>query len=234
VTDYLRLDLLCIPQLEFNPVQRDKERDKENAKQAGIFANSTACVAWLNDVKDWERLLPAVTWPGLSYLEDDPVLLQDGLDTELLKLTHLVDDGHRLFQKQYNKIHSVADGELKEINMLEDSTAGVADFHARYCCSRTVAECRALSRQPVIPQHASSDLNQTFAFPDWFTSLWTFARSMPMSRHESGRCVIQLSCQRDGGTFYLGGDHNAGQHCYPPATSIGEAVFHMILVTQAQ
>lgn len=136
MTDYLRLDLLRIPQLEFNPVQRDKEI----AKQAGIFGNSTACAAWLNDVKDWERLLPAVTWLGLSYLEDDRVLLQDGSNTELLKLTHLVDNGHRLFQKQYNKIHSVADGELKEIDMLEDSTAGVADFHARYCCSRTVAE----------------------------------------------------------------------------------------------
>lgn len=64
VTDYLRLDLVRIPQLEFNPVQRDKEI----ANQAGIFGNSTACVAWLNDVKDWERLLPAVTLLGLSLI----------------------------------------------------------------------------------------------------------------------------------------------------------------------
>lgn len=169
VTEYLWLDLLCIPQLEFDP----SRRDKEIAKQAGIFVNSAACVAWLNDVEDWKRLLPAVTWLGLSYLDDDSVLPQNGLDAELLKLTDLVEDGHRLFQKQYYEIHSVADSELKEIEEHEGSNAGMADFHARYCCSRTVAECRALSRHPVISPRASSNLNRTLAFPDWFTSLWT-------------------------------------------------------------
>lgn len=60
---YVWLDLFCIPQ------SKTSERAKlEIANQASIFKRSSQCIAWINDVDDWDGVLRALDWLSLQGL----------------------------------------------------------------------------------------------------------------------------------------------------------------------
>lgn len=61
-TRFIWIDLFCIPQ------DGSKKADDEINRQAAIFQNSSRCIAWINDVKQWNGTSKALDWLGISYL----------------------------------------------------------------------------------------------------------------------------------------------------------------------
>lgn len=61
-TRYIWIDLFCIPQ------DGSKKADDEINRQASIFQNASRCIAWINDVKQWNETSKALDWLGISYL----------------------------------------------------------------------------------------------------------------------------------------------------------------------
>lgn len=170
-TAFIWLDLVCIPQLDFD-LQR---KAKEISNQGGIFAGATACVAWLNDVVSWERLMPAMTWLGLSYLQYHSGLQHQDIELLVLKAATDAGEGQDLFRKRNFPVPNDAPQETHEVNLDGDTQSGVESFHSKYCCQRPSTECLTHSR--ALEAKCSSDIRfdfaQIFGFPDWFTSLWT-------------------------------------------------------------
>lgn len=67
LTDYVWIDLFCIPQDRSDPVQAH-DYNIEVDHQAVIFANAASGAIWLNDVKSWDGLQDTVKWLCLQYL----------------------------------------------------------------------------------------------------------------------------------------------------------------------
>ena len=61
-TRFIWIDLFCIPQ------DGSKKADDEINRQALIFQNASRCIAWINDVKQWNGTSKALDWLGISYL----------------------------------------------------------------------------------------------------------------------------------------------------------------------
>jgi hypothetical protein len=61
---HLWIDLFCIPQ------DRSERALLEIARQAEIFGNATAVVAWLNEITDWTGLRKTVEWLSLYGLQN--------------------------------------------------------------------------------------------------------------------------------------------------------------------
>ena len=61
-TRFIWIDLFCIPQ------DGSKKADDEINRQASIFQNASRCIAWINDVKQWNGTSKALDWLGISYL----------------------------------------------------------------------------------------------------------------------------------------------------------------------
>lgn len=69
-TEFLWIDLFCIPQVE----AMRAERDDEVARQSSIFVQSTECVVWLNDIENpWTTVQSALRWLSYRYLSDHTV-----------------------------------------------------------------------------------------------------------------------------------------------------------------
>lgn len=58
---YIWMDLFCIPQ------ERSARTNIEIARQAAIFRNSSACIAWLNEIESWEGLQASLAWLSLRF-----------------------------------------------------------------------------------------------------------------------------------------------------------------------
>ena len=61
-TRFIWIDLFCIPQ------DGSPKADDEINRQALIFQNASRCIAWINDVKQWNGTSKALDWLGISYL----------------------------------------------------------------------------------------------------------------------------------------------------------------------
>lgn len=68
---YIWFDLLCIPQDE------SELGGIEIARQAVIFRNAIAVVAWLNDVQHWDAMGQVVAWYALFYLHTNVQIPDD-------------------------------------------------------------------------------------------------------------------------------------------------------------
>ncbi|KAI4141330.1 MAG: hypothetical protein L6R39_005400 [Caloplaca ligustica] len=60
-TEYIWIDLFCIPQQADDPMLASITT-QEIARQAAIFQNASACIAWLNYVDDWVGEYCTVGW----------------------------------------------------------------------------------------------------------------------------------------------------------------------------
>lgn len=65
-TEYIWIDLFCIPQQADDP-QLASIATEEIARQAAIFQNATACVAWLNYVNHWVAEYCTLGWLSGQY-----------------------------------------------------------------------------------------------------------------------------------------------------------------------
>lgn len=168
---FIWLDLVCIPQGHHDP----SRQAEEIAKQSDIFANAIACVAWLNDVRSWDRLMPAITWLGLSYLQHHSGLHFPDVGNYLETLQNEADDGNDLFQKIVFPSHSAAGAQFRLNNTALGPTEEKIGFHAEYCCSRSITECLAGRRLCAASSSSGGirDFADIFGFPDWISSLWT-------------------------------------------------------------
>lgn len=64
-TEYLWIDLFCIPQGEENKEARDSEMER----QQYIFGNCKECIVWLNDIDvPWDVVPRALQWLSAKYL----------------------------------------------------------------------------------------------------------------------------------------------------------------------
>lgn len=115
---FVWIDLFCIPQ-DGSP----KAEDEIN-RQALIFQNASHCIAWMNDVVEWEKTEKALKWIAISYLHtttstgiyDTDSLLgpfyreaQD--DSELF--AHEISEGEKLRLDPSNPLAVVPVGERK-------------------------------------------------------------------------------------------------------------------------
>lgn len=67
-TDYIWLDLYCMPQ-ETNDPQIAAILKEEIARQAAIFQNAASCIAWLNYINHWVAEYCAIGWLCAQYFE---------------------------------------------------------------------------------------------------------------------------------------------------------------------
>jgi len=95
-TDFVWFDLVCIPQLDFDP----ERKSKEISNQGAIFVGAAACVAWFNDVISWEGLMPAITWLGLSYLQHNSGFQYPDAEEFAQKARIDAEQGRDIFRKQ--------------------------------------------------------------------------------------------------------------------------------------
>ncbi|KAK8051734.1 hypothetical protein PG993_003119 [Apiospora rasikravindrae] len=65
-TRYVWLDLVCIPQTREGELGRIAER--EIGRQAAIFRESAACLAWLNYIDDWDAENYLIEWMSCQFL----------------------------------------------------------------------------------------------------------------------------------------------------------------------
>jgi hypothetical protein len=70
-TEYVWIDLICIPQGVDAQLSQDDEKLKlkEIARQASIFQNATASIAWLHEVQDLSRVEALFQWLCLSTMD---------------------------------------------------------------------------------------------------------------------------------------------------------------------
>ncbi|RDW58345.1 hypothetical protein BP5796_12275 [Coleophoma crateriformis] len=61
---FIWFDLFCIPQDE------SREADEEISRQAVIFRQASACMAWIHDVQSWEGTSSALNWLGFAFLDN--------------------------------------------------------------------------------------------------------------------------------------------------------------------
>jgi len=66
-TEYIWFDLLCIPQESKDP-QLAELALREISRQALIFRNAAACIAWLSYAEYWEAEQATLNWLSLAYL----------------------------------------------------------------------------------------------------------------------------------------------------------------------
>jgi hypothetical protein len=66
-TEYIWLDLLCIPQESKDSELAELAR-REILRQALIFRNAAACIAWLSYAEHWEAEQATLNWLSLAYL----------------------------------------------------------------------------------------------------------------------------------------------------------------------
>jgi hypothetical protein len=163
-TPYVWLDLVCIPQLGHDPVRQAEGI----AKQGAIFVNAMACIVWLNHVRSWERLLPAITWLGLSYLQFHSGLHSADVENYRQKLFTDADDGSDLFQKIFFPSHipEKTQGQPQSANF--NPTREKSMFHSKYCCSRLLTECLSGLRlcRMSLSTGGIYDFSTIFGFPD--------------------------------------------------------------------
>ena len=83
-TDYIWIDLFCIPQEDKYKWQ--EERDEEVMRQTSIFGRCSYCVAWLNDIHvPWSQLQRDLCWLSARYLQmstSDATLQADANDCQ--------------------------------------------------------------------------------------------------------------------------------------------------------
>lgn len=65
-TEYIWIDLFCIPQQADDP-QLASITSEEIARQAAIFQNATACIAWLNYITHWVAEYSTIGWLSGQY-----------------------------------------------------------------------------------------------------------------------------------------------------------------------
>lgn len=70
-SDYVWLDLVCIPQDRSDKAMAGIA-EREIARQAKIFSTASHAVAWLNDVESFDSLESIGRWMALSLLEHPP------------------------------------------------------------------------------------------------------------------------------------------------------------------
>ena len=169
-TNYVWFDLVCIPQGDSDP----DRQSKEIAKQADIFVNAVGCVAWLNDVKSWNKVLSAPNWLGLAFLRSGSGLAFPDSDKYIQMVEDEANDASDLFQKM-NFIPKGQSMAYPTSEIVPSSTEGKKSFHFRYCCSRTIEECETGRRLCKMQTRTGSiyDFAALFGFPDWISSLWT-------------------------------------------------------------
>ena len=67
-TDYIWIDLFCMPQDTSDP-HLAKVLTEEIPRQAVIFQNATSCIAWLNYIHHWVAEYCAIGWLSAKYME---------------------------------------------------------------------------------------------------------------------------------------------------------------------
>lgn len=90
---FVWLDLLCIPQDESNPRYL-----VEITRQGTIFRHSSACVAWMNDIRDWQGLRRTVEFLSIHYLHWSSSTHMYNTDELLSQATAAADVSSGLFK----------------------------------------------------------------------------------------------------------------------------------------
>lgn len=67
-TDYIWIDLFCMPQDTSDP-HLAKILTEEIPRQAVIFQNATSCIAWLNYIHHWVAEYCTIGWLSAKYME---------------------------------------------------------------------------------------------------------------------------------------------------------------------
>ena len=196
-TDFVWMDLLCIPQSSHDlPLQ-----SQEIAKQAAIFAGASACVAWLNDVSSWEGLMPTVRclssfvlWHNVGFrFASHPSLGQT--------IRRAIADADPFRKLTYHQPKRYKLGGHQQIPQRYQ-----CEFHSAPCCSRPVSRCmdclqflHSGSHDDESSLHAIANVS-----PDWFSSLWTLQEAS-LSCYESRKCEIRLSFRQHGSPYHFEG-----------------------------
>ncbi|KAJ9602652.1 hypothetical protein H2200_012845 [Cladophialophora chaetospira] len=174
-TQYVWIDLVCIPR----GVYDTKRQAQEIAKQADIFENAVACVAWLNDVKAWDRLLPSIKWMGLFYLRKHSGSMFPEVEQYLQQLDIDANDASGLFQKIHFPLKESSENEWFTRRSIWDPTGEAASVHTDLCCSRPLEQCPDGQRLCAARGSAAQSeigfakRNALPGFPDRISSLWT-------------------------------------------------------------
>ena len=140
--DFIWIDLFCIPQ------DGSTKADDEINRQALIFQNSARCIAWVNDVRQWETTTKALDWLGIAYLHTTTCPGIYETDTLLQSLRH----------------------EAKIPSELFTSPDDLEEAKKQYCTS--VIE--KSSPRPIL----AINLETLAEPACWFSSLWTLQEAM--------------------------------------------------------
>jgi hypothetical protein len=104
-SDYVWLDLLCIPQTDSPiPEALKKLQKKEISRQGAIFHHATKVVAWLNDVEDWKVLTCAIEWLCFRFLKLTGFPSDNGCLDSLLQSQRYFDMDVELVQKSAKSV----------------------------------------------------------------------------------------------------------------------------------
>lgn len=106
--EYVWLDLLTIPQ-EDSPQDMVDIQQAEIARQATIFRNASAAVAWLNDIQSWSALPSTIRYLSFNFLRNFSVN-----ETSRAAISSLLDDAS-----------AAADTFIELLNALEDGRDGL-------------------------------------------------------------------------------------------------------------
>ena len=142
---FVWLDLFCIPQ------DGSRKADEEIDRQAIIFQNAARCIAWMNDIREWEYTVKALDWLGVAYLHS--TTCPGVYDTEYLlkELSHESDAPNEFFTAMENP---------------EEVIQAMRDYMA---CGEVGSPpspmLRIIDKRPMQPAC-------------WFSSLWTLQEAM--------------------------------------------------------
>jgi hypothetical protein len=95
-TRFVWFDLLCIPQDKSNPRYL-----LEISRQSTIFLHSSACIAWLNDIENWEGLRKTVEFLSMHYLHWSSPSHIYSTDQLLLKATAVANIPSGLYKEDH-------------------------------------------------------------------------------------------------------------------------------------
>ncbi len=139
---FIWIDLFCIPQ------DGSRKADDEINRQAIIFQNSSRCIAWINDARQWSGTMTALDWLGISYLQATTCPGIYDTDTLLTSLHHEADTTSELFS-------------------LQDDPAEVKTRHSAGLLSASGPLSALSSKVETLTEPAT-----------WFSSLWTLQEAM--------------------------------------------------------
>lgn len=139
---FVWIDLFCIPQ------DGSPKADEEIDRQAIIFQNAARCIAWMNDVREWDNTMKALNWLGVAYLH--ATTCPGVYDTE-----------------------SVLNSMLHDVNVSSEFFTAPDDLED--AARRYLASKKDKSAPPPIIALNGEKLAEPAC---WFSSLWTLQEAM--------------------------------------------------------